>query len=101
MAGFSSTGGSDLPHPAARIAAITAASLAVICRMDGDCCKLIQSVTIANPIRAFVVSGFACIRSSLFSPRDDEGVEHEIAPRAKVESEVDRLGHVAVGAHYA
>jgi hypothetical protein len=41
LADFSSTGGSDLPHPAARIAAITAVSLAVICRMDGDCCKLI------------------------------------------------------------
>ena len=40
--------------------------------------------------RAFAVSRFP--------PGDDEGVEHEIPPRAKVEREVDRLGHVAVGA---
>ena len=41
-------------------------------------------------VRAFAVSRFPA--------GDDEGVEHEMAPRAEVEREVDRLGHVTVGA---
>ena len=35
---------------------------------------------------------------SLFPLGDDEGVKHEVAPRAEVEQRINRLGHVTVGA---